>query len=81
MNRWELLRDAGTWGAGLALIFWEAHLARPNEYVVGAAVVLIAPRVYKHVRAAVSAHTGGASSPPSPPPQLPGSSGQERAGE
>lgn len=77
MDRWELLRDIGTWVAGLGLLFWEAHLRTPNEYVVGGAVVLIAPRIYKHVRAVLPGHTGGRSSPESPPPPSPGSSGQE----
>jgi hypothetical protein len=76
VDRWELLRDIGTWGSGLALIFWEAHLSQPNEYVVGAAVVLIAPRVVKHLRV-LSGRTGGPSSPESlsSPPQE--SSGRE----
>ena len=43
MDWWELLRDVGTWGSGIALIFWEAARPSPNEYVLGAAVVLIAP--------------------------------------
>lgn len=77
MDRWELLRDIGTWGAGIALLFWEAHLQVPNEYVVGGAVVLIAPRIYKHVRAVLPGHTGGPSSPESRPPRSSGSSGQE----
>ena len=51
MDRWELLegyRDLGV--RRLLLIFWEAHLSSPNEVIVGAGLVLIAPRVYKHVR-------------------------------
>lgn len=77
MDRWDLLRDIGTWGSGIALIFWEAHLAHPDEYVIAASVVLIAPRVYKHVKAVLQPHTGGRSSSPFPPPELPEQSGQE----
>lgn len=77
MDRWELLRDIGTWGSGLALIFWEAHLQRPNELIVGAGLVLIAPRVYKHVRAILPGRTGGPSSSEHPPPPPPAPSGRE----
>jgi len=80
VDRWELLKDIGTWGCGLALIFWEAHLADPNEYVVGAAVVLISPRIIKHVRV-LSGRTGGPSSPESLSQPPPGPSGQEGTDE
>lgn len=70
MDRWELLRDIGTWGAGLVLIFFEASRPMPNEYVLGAAVLLIAPRVARQVKV-LSGHTGGPSSPSSPPPPSP----------
>jgi hypothetical protein len=80
VDRWELLRDIGTWGAGIALLFFEASRAQPNEYAMGAALVLIAPRVYKHVKALLPGRTGGPSpsEPPRPrPPESPGPDGTD----
>lgn len=81
MNRWrltrDLLQDIGTWATGIGLIIWQASRPQPSELIVGAALVLIAPGAYPHIKAILPGGSDSRSSeraPPAPPAEPPSSS-------
>ena len=71
MDLWSLLKDIALTGTGVGVIIAQAFSRRPNELLLGVALVLIAPRAYRHVKAMLPGSGGGQSS--ESPPQRPSS--------
>lgn len=80
MKIWQLLRDILLTGSGIGILVWEVHLSQPSELMVGAALALITPGAYEHVKALLPGPITGASSG-SPAPGSSSESGKESTGE
>jgi hypothetical protein len=62
-----MTKDVALTGTGMVLILSQVWSATPSDILLVTGLALTAPSVADHARNLLGGHTGGGSSPPSPP--------------
>jgi hypothetical protein len=82
MSRWLLLKDILLTGTGMALVLSQILSPSPSDVLLATGLALTVPSIAAHAGSLLAGHTGGSSSPPTPPSgQAPSGSSSEGAGE
>jgi hypothetical protein len=64
---WSAIKDVALTGTGMILILSQTFSATPSDILLVTGLALTVPSVAGHAKSLLDGHTGGGSSPPSPP--------------